>query len=116
MLIEAPGHVGLLLIPEGASPRRTEIQLKPIETWGGETLSNRSTRTLNEILFATNDVYRLLQAKQGREAMARVDLLQRMYPKLAFFEPAQSELFSGDGRQLDRGHGARTGAGRGRRR
>lgn len=83
LLIESPGHIGVLLHPHTARPQETRVSLKKIEDWDGEYLQNRSNRLVNSVVVEMSEVYSLLNAKRVTEALARVEELQKKYPKLS---------------------------------
>lgn len=84
MLLEAPGYVGLLLVPIKDSASQLEPTLKPIDEWSGDTLERALNSRLSEIVAETNRVQVLLSSKKEKEALEKIDSLQRKYPKISY--------------------------------
>lgn len=71
VLIEAPGHIGVLLVPVGDKAAKSKVALKPIENWGGDRYMSRINRVLSDTLYEINEIQTLLAAGRARGLLPR---------------------------------------------
>ena len=83
VFVEAPGYVGVLVIPDQNSSRIVKVNLRPIETWGGEAFNHKLNENLNKLVNGIVNVQALLAAHKAREAMEEIGKLERANPSLS---------------------------------
>lgn len=80
--LQAPGYVSLLVVPLGGTSQSVFPSLRPIDEWGGEAFESALNSKVNELVAGINDVEVLLGKARIEEAIAKIELLQRRYPKV----------------------------------
>ncbi len=84
VFLEAPGYVGMLVVPIKDAAAQLEPSLKPIDGWSGEVFEKIINAKINEIVEETNLVQVLLSAGKGKDAFEKIDSLQQKYPKVTY--------------------------------
>lgn len=83
VLIQRPGHVGVLVVPLGpTTTREVIVNLKPSQEWGGKDYQKAMNVTLNQIMSELTEIQLLLSRSQAKEALERVETLQKKYPDM----------------------------------
>ena len=82
--LEAPGYIGMLVVPVKDAVAQLEPSLKPIDGWSGEVFEKIINSKINEIVQETNLVQILLSTGKGKEAFEKIDLLQKKYPQVTY--------------------------------
>ena len=82
VLIEAPGKVGVLVIPQSATPNTTKISLKAADQWATQFVQTRIDKSLNEVTGAINEIQMLLSTRKFTEAKWAVGILRQRYPNV----------------------------------
>jgi predicted Zn-dependent protease len=84
-LFESPGHVGVLIIP--MSSRAVAVpKLKPIEDWSSETFDHTLNAKLNLMVGEITKIQSLLATKKQKEALERIEALQKQFPKVSYLQ------------------------------
>jgi predicted Zn-dependent protease len=83
MYVEAPGHVGLLILPEQAAGN-LKIRLKPIQNWGGAPFDKKSDDVLNEVVARVVDFQTQISRRRYEDALTTVTDLQTKYPNIRY--------------------------------
>lgn len=81
-LIEAPGHLSILVPPSDRLPESLKVSLKPVSSWGQELVKKQMDEKLTEIFQQVNEIQSLLGQKQGEKALSQLEKLERQYPGL----------------------------------
>ena len=82
--VEAPGRVGVLVIPAQPGSGEITISLKPVEDWGGPQLNRLVNARLNEVVARVVDAQKMLSLGRAKDALATIEDLQTRYPELTF--------------------------------
>ncbi len=85
-LIEAPGMVGLLVLPATSGSGVSEVNLRRMETWMGPDLNREVNERLNKVMERVFDAQRAISNRQGGEALRIVEELQNSYPELSYLD------------------------------
>lgn len=96
--IESPGHIGVLVIPGGGRPADVNVRLRPISTWAGDALDEKSDKILSDVVERVIEVQHTLARKDSRSGLVQINSLLRDYPRLAYlqFLRASCLLLTGD--------------------
>ena len=83
VLIESPGHVGLLIMPPApdTSEGKIKITLRPAKSWEGQAYEKQTSQSVNEVVFAISDIQSLIAEHRATEALSKLDDLQGRYPR-----------------------------------
>lgn len=84
VLLEKPGHVGVLVLPAGDTPAAVKVSLKPISQWGGEHAERYLNRMLSRLLTRITEVQRMLAQGKGESALAEVRTMRSEFPKVSY--------------------------------
>jgi thioredoxin-like negative regulator of GroEL len=82
--VEAPGRVGVLVVPTSSAAGETLISLKPVEDWGGPQLNRLVNARLNEVLSRVVDAQKMLGSGRAKDALATIEDLQTRNPELTY--------------------------------
>lgn len=93
ILIEAPGHVGMLLAPVNSTAGRTTVSLKPVSTWSGEAIQSYSNKVLSEILEEVQHVQVEMANKENAKALKMVQNLRARYPKISYLKILEASCY-----------------------
>lgn len=86
LLLEAPGHIGLLIVPVNGAPSELTPKLIPTEDWAGEAFGKALRSQLSQIVTETNRIQILISRREGQQALERVEALQRQYPQIPYLQ------------------------------
>jgi hypothetical protein len=86
VLVEAPGRVGLLLIPRTNNIPDVHLSLRSIEEWGGASVSKYVDASFNYLLANINEVRQLLESKMAADALRKVEMLEWRYPSVSYLK------------------------------
>lgn len=84
VLLEAPGHVGLMLFPPSTDAQEIEVGLKSITNWSGKSMELFANFAVTEMLGEVHEVEILLGQRRGEEALYRVQELRSKYPRVSY--------------------------------
>ena len=56
VLVESPGHIGMLIVPGGESTGKVKISLKTFDKWSGPYLEAKTNKALSEVLQRVHEV------------------------------------------------------------
>lgn len=88
MFVEAPGYVGMIVIPTNVENAKVQVKLKPAEKWTTKGAKKRNAQAANavvsEIIEKVADVQRLLLENRGEDALAEVNNLVNKYPQVTY--------------------------------
>jgi len=83
VLLESPGHVGVLVVPIAIPQRDLKVSLKSLHEFGGAPLAQSTNAALIVILDRIYEVQRLLAQGKHDEAIQQADALVTANPGLA---------------------------------
>jgi len=86
VLIEAPGKIGVLVLPAGETKSVTQVQLRDIENWAGDAAQSYAATILSDILVQVNEVQSMISRGRSRDALTKVKTLQAQYPRVAYLK------------------------------
>ena len=84
--IEAPGYVGVVLVPTNSNIAKHNINLKPIENWGGEAVESHLNQVVTFALQKIITAQVMLGQGKAKEALELVQEIQREYPNVSYFK------------------------------
>lgn len=86
--IEAPGYVGVVVVPTSTENGKIRVALKPAEKWTttGEKSRNQqqNNKVVSEIIEGVSQVQRLLIENRGEDALVEVTNLSNRYPNISY--------------------------------
>jgi hypothetical protein len=92
-LIQAPGYVGVLVLPSSDYKGLVDIDLKPVKSYGGEAFNRKFNQSVNEVISEINEIQLLVAKSKPQEALDRALLLQTKYPQLTYIQLLKASAF-----------------------
>ena len=86
ILVEAPGHVGVILIPVNHSESNIDVNLRPMKSWASDASQEIALQITSKILIDINGVFEQLKSGQTQSAFSRVQQLRKAYPSLVYLK------------------------------
>jgi predicted Zn-dependent protease len=84
VLIESPGYVGLLVVPESKAATDIKVTLKAAEQWESKTSDRKLNQKLNQLVSRVNEVQVLISSNKAKEALHKLEGLQASYPEITY--------------------------------
>ena len=84
--VEAPGHVGLLVLPQKSQKSRALITLKAMGDWTGPAVQKKQNRLVSDVVGGINEVQIYLSSGRNKEALSKVDDLLALYPGITYLK------------------------------
>ena len=84
VFIEAPGYVGVVVLPVGSAPAEVELELRQVSDWASEASKGYASKRLTEILEEVSQVQGQLFVGKYGEALNKVRELRKSYPDIAY--------------------------------
>ncbi len=82
VFVEAPGKVGVLVIPMRGQPQNVKLSLKSLEVVPGAVSESEIASSMNLLLMRANEFQSWLAEKKTKEALTLVDELIQKYPRI----------------------------------
>lgn len=82
--VEAPGYVGVVVLPVPSKPGEVDISLKPVDEFGGPQFSRTVNQRLNETISRVVEAQKLLASGKARDALSIIETLQSKAPELTY--------------------------------
>ncbi len=97
-LIQQPGFVSLMIVPESHNHSEVKVALKPLDTWASDYQKKVNSRVITEILSGINDVQSKIADKNIGQALEAVNALKSKHPDVVYidFLKASCLVLAGD--------------------
>lgn len=82
--LEAPGHIGLLVLPPLTGTGDVKANLRPFDRWGGAVFEQRSNDVLAEVMDGLISAQRMMARDQAAAALSTVEGLIGKYPTISY--------------------------------
>ena len=82
VFVDAPGKVGVLVIPIRGQPQSVKLALKSLEVVQGAISESEIASSMNLLLVRANEFQSWLAEKKTKEALTLVDELIQKYPRV----------------------------------
>lgn len=86
VLIEAPGKLGLIVLPIDGDTRKVKANLKPFTAFGDSVLQTEANALVSRVLPEVVEVQRLLARRQSEAALTRATELVGRYPGIVYLK------------------------------
>jgi hypothetical protein len=96
--VEAPGQVGVIIVPASGGAGVTELKMRRIDSWSGPELNREVNQRLNRVLERVVEAQKFLSKRQGSDALRVISELQGSMPELSYLEflKASAHVVNGD--------------------
>jgi hypothetical protein len=96
--IEAPGQVGVLIVPLPEDAGVSDLKLRRISQWTGPEIEKDLDQRLNRIMGRVIEAQRALSRRSGRESLSIIEELENQNSGLTYlnFLKASSYMLLGD--------------------
>ena len=84
VLVEAPGYVGVVILPPGSAPVEMDLQLRQIPNWASEASKTYASKRLTEILQDVSEIQSQLFVGKFDQALENVRDLKKNYPDISY--------------------------------
>jgi hypothetical protein len=82
--LEAPGHIGLLVLPPLSGQGEMTANLRPFDQWGGAVFEKRSNDVLGDVMDGLVNAQKLMARDQAAAALTTVEGLISKYPTVSY--------------------------------
>lgn len=86
ILLEAPGHIGLMIAPPLDKTAKYQVNLRPLEEWGGDYFSHLADKVISETLEKVIQAQALLGRGKAQEALEQIKEVQKTYPQATYLK------------------------------
>jgi hypothetical protein len=86
VLVEAPGKLGLIVVPVGQDVKTVKAQLKPFSAFNGAVLQAEANDLVSRILPEVVEVQSLLARHQNEAALSKAGELASRYPAVSYLK------------------------------
>jgi predicted Zn-dependent protease len=93
VLLESPGHVGVLLIPARETPTQYKVSLRELPLWGGDAVDRYANSVISEVLSKVTQAQVLLGQHKPEQALEIVQELRAKHPKLSYLGFLESSCY-----------------------
>lgn len=98
VFLESPGYIGVLVVPVSPNPKSTHINLRPYNTWSGESFESLIDEKLTEAMDLVTKVQSLMISQKWELALAEVQSGQKKFPYLTYLKFLEASCYSMMGR------------------
>ena len=84
VFVEAPGYVGVVVLPAGSAPVEMDLELRQVSDWASNASKNYASKRITEILQDVSEVQGHLFVGKYDEALRKVRSLKKSYPEIAY--------------------------------
>lgn len=98
VLIERPGHLGVLVLPPAKATEDFKLTLRPLSEFGGQYVDTYLNQYLTKLLAKVTEVQKLLSQGKATQALETVKILRGEHPKVSYlmFLEASCHVVAGD--------------------
>lgn len=82
--IEAPGYIGMLVVPSSSGTGEIDVSLKNIEEFGGPQFNRELNARLNEVVARVVEAQKMLASGKARDALGVIENLQDKNSELTY--------------------------------
>lgn len=94
LLVESPGHLGVLVVPVREEDQKVDLRLKKLDKDNfGEQIQAIYNRELSEILGGVYKVQKMIHENKKRDALSEVQKLQVKYPGLTYLSFLEASVY-----------------------
>ena len=84
IFVEAPGYVGVVILPPGSAPVEMDLQLRQSSDWASGASKSYASKRITEILQDVSEVQGHLFSGKYDDALKKVRDLKKNYPEIAY--------------------------------
>ena len=86
VIIESPGHIGVMILPPGKTATVSKLKLKPLNSWSGEKTELVANDILSKLLPKIIKIQSLLSQKKSQDAYNMARTLRVKYPRINYLK------------------------------
>ena len=84
VFVEAPGYVGVVVLPPGSAPVEMDLQLRQSSDWASGASKSYASKRITDTLQEVAEVQRHLFTGKYDDALKKVRDLKKNYPEIAY--------------------------------
>lgn len=82
--VEAPGHIGVIVLPAGETPAKVDLSLRQMSGWASEGSKQYASKRINDVLKDITHAQSYMYIGENERALTEIRKLKATYPDITY--------------------------------